>query len=293
MQNVADRRLPAIGSISNVRLRKSALHQLFNNARKVHTSNIVLTIHPVNSYFYLNLKENIGMSIGKRVKAAREEKGLSQQELANAVGMKQPTLSALETGDANSTSKIASIARELGVNAYWLETGNGNKYLISEEEAATYQLSRVQIIDEDEDPVDDAVRIKRIKLQIKGGITGYEICQVNEEGHPVFLRRQWLKAKNLKPENLIAVHVYGTSMEPKLFDGDTVVIDMSDTEPHDGDVYAVNYEGEAVIKRLTRDAGKWWLDSDNPDKTRFQRKEISNNVCTIIGKAVYKMSERF
>lgn len=233
------------------------------------------------------------MSIGKRIKEAREELGISQEELAKFVGIKQPTLSALESGKAKSTTNIASFAKKLGVNAYWLETGRGSKYLTSEEEASSYKVSKVHVIDEDEDSVEDAIRIKRIRLQINGGITGYEISQVDEEGQPVFLRYQWLKARNLKPENLIALHVYGSSMEPKLFNGDTVVIDTSDNEPKDGQVYAINYEGEAVIKRLSRDAGSWWLTSDNPDKTIYPRKAVTDGICTIIGKAIYKMSDRF
>lgn len=233
------------------------------------------------------------MSIGKRIKEVREEKGISQKDLANFVGIKQPTLSALESGKAKSTSNIASFAKKLGVNAYWLETGRGSKYLASEEEAAAYEVSKACVIDEDDVFIDDAVRIKRIRLQIKAGMSGYEISQIDEDGQPVFLRLQWLNARHYKPENLVALHVYGSSMEPKLFDGDTVVIDLSDTEPRDGEVYAVNYEGEAVIKRLSRDAGSWWLTSDNPDKTIYPRKAVTNDICKIIGKAVYKMSERF
>lgn len=68
------------------------------------------------------------MSIGMRIKEARKEKGLSQQALAKAVGMQQPTLSALESGKTQSTSLIASFASKLGVNALWLETGLGPKY---------------------------------------------------------------------------------------------------------------------------------------------------------------------
>ena len=42
--------------------------------------------------------------------------------------------------------------------------------------------------------------------------------------------------------------------------GDTVVINTAQAEPKDGAVFAVNYEGQLVIKRLVRDAGQWWLE---------------------------------
>lgn len=70
--------------------------------------------------------ENIGMSIGKRVRQARKHIGLTQAELAKKVGMKQSTLSELETGESTRTSSVATIANALGVSAYWLDTGLGD-----------------------------------------------------------------------------------------------------------------------------------------------------------------------
>jgi phage repressor protein C with HTH and peptisase S24 domain len=61
-------------------------------------------------------------------------------------------------------------------------------------------------------------------------------------------------------------------MEPGLYDGDTVVVNTEQVTPKDGVVFAVNYEGELVIKRLMRDAGQWWLRSDNADQRRYPRK---------------------
>lgn len=67
------------------------------------------------------------MSIGTRIREAREEAGLTQKQLAIRVGMRQPSLSQLETGESDGTTLIATFARELGVSAYWLETGRGEK----------------------------------------------------------------------------------------------------------------------------------------------------------------------
>jgi phage repressor protein C with HTH and peptisase S24 domain len=80
-------------------------------------------------------------------------------------------------------------------------------------------------------------------------------------------------------------------MEPALWDGDLVVINTADTSPHDGDAFAMNYEGELVIKRLRRDAGEWWATSDNADQRRFAPKRCTEDV-KIIGRVVYKQSER-
>ena len=44
-----------------------------------------------------------------RLKEARTEKGLSQQELANMVGVSRNTISSIETGQFNPTAKLALI----------------------------------------------------------------------------------------------------------------------------------------------------------------------------------------
>lgn len=43
------------------------------------------------------------------LKAARSEKGLSQQQLADMVGVSRNTISSIETGQFNPTAKLALI----------------------------------------------------------------------------------------------------------------------------------------------------------------------------------------
>jgi Predicted transcriptional regulator len=107
---------------------------------------------------------------------------------------------------------------------------------------------------------------------------------------PWQLRADWLASESLKPESLVACKMTGDSMMPGLNNGDTVLIDTSRTQPKDGRVFAINYEGELVIKRLMRDAGNWWLSSDNTDKTRYPNKLCAGDVCLIIGECVHKQS---
>lgn len=71
-----------------------------------------------------------------------------------------------------------------------------------------------------------------------------------------------------------------------------MVVNTADTAKMDGAVYAFNYEGEAVIKRLTRDAGQWWLTSDNPDQRKYHRKLCKGADCIIVGRVVRRESDR-
>jgi len=80
-------------------------------------------------------------------------------------------------------------------------------------------------------------------------------------------------------------------MEPTLYEDDLVILNTADTQMVDGAVYAFNYEGQAVVKRLSRDAGEWWLTSDNPDQRKYHRKLCRGGDCIIIGRVVRKESD--
>lgn len=65
------------------------------------------------------------MEYKDRIKIARAHAGLTQGQLADAVGVKQASISDLETGKSQSSSYSASIAKACGVDALWLEKGQG------------------------------------------------------------------------------------------------------------------------------------------------------------------------
>ncbi len=50
-----------------------------------------------------------GLILKNNIKEARGERGLSQQQLANLVGVSRNTISSIETGQFNPTAKLALI----------------------------------------------------------------------------------------------------------------------------------------------------------------------------------------
>lgn len=52
---------------------------------------------------------NENLTLKNRLKVARAEKNLSQQELAQLVGVSRNTISSIETGQFNPTAKLALI----------------------------------------------------------------------------------------------------------------------------------------------------------------------------------------
>ena len=139
---------------------------------------------------------------------------------------------------------------------------------------------------------DGFVQIPMVKLRLSAGITGYQTEPERRDGGTLGMRRTWIERNQFNPSHLIAIYVKGESMEPSLYAGDIVVINTLDTKPVDGAVYAFNYEGEAVVKRLTREAGQWWLTSDNVDGRKYHRKLCQGGECIVIGRVVRKESDR-
>jgi phage repressor protein C with HTH and peptisase S24 domain len=143
----------------------------------------------------------------------------------------------------------------------------------------------------DLDALPDLTEVPRVRFKLSAGVSGYAVEPETGNGKPIYFRQDWFTLHGYRPERLFSVRVSGASMEPTLWDGDLVVINTDSVEPRDGVAFALNYEGELVIKRLRRNAGAWWAESDNGDQRRFGPKQCTEDV-KIIGEVVYKQSER-
>lgn len=226
------------------------------------------------------------MALSDRINAALSGgKGLTQAGLARACGISRASVNAWVNGKTDSIDGkyLTTAAAYLGVSAHWLSTGEGPMIPGSGATAHT------QVVHLDDNPQYPAIR--RVKFKLSAGASGFGVDYLDEQDAPIVFRREWFDRNGYRPEKLFAVRVANGSMEPGLWHGDTVVVNTDQTEPRDGAVFAVNYEGELVIKRLVRDGGQWWLCSDNPDQRRYPRK-VCDEHAYLIGEIVHKQSEK-
>jgi len=228
-------------------------------------------------------------ALSDRITKALKESGHRPVDLANACGFKPPSVSAWISGDTKNLKAATAIraASFLKVNVLWLTEGIDPMRFDDHLTADTG--GKAPLVDLTNHP--DLVAVPRVKFKLSAGVSGFAIEAENGNGKPVFFRQDWFKSKRYKPAKLFSVRVCGASMEPALWDGDLVVINTDDTTPKDGEAFAMNYEGELVIKRLRRDAGEWWAASDNADQRRFAPKRCTADV-KVIGRVVYKQSEQ-
>ena len=212
-----------------------------------------------------------------------------QTGLVKASGASKSVVNQWLTGKIKSIDirYALNIERELGFSHIWLMTGEGEPRPAPD--ARPRNVLPVRAVDNDDR---EFVQIAMVKLRLSAGITGFQTEPEGRDGGTLGMRRNWIERHNLSPEHLIAILVKGESMEPSLYEDDIVIINTLDKKPVDGAVYAFNYEGEAVVKRLSRDAGQWWLTSDNPDQRKYHRKLCQDNACLVIGRVVRKESDR-
>ena len=81
------------------------------------------------------------MTFGERIKELRKYKNMTQQEFADKLKIKRPTIANYEADRVEpSSAVIAGICREYGVNEIWLRSGEGDmlQAMNEDEELAAY-----------------------------------------------------------------------------------------------------------------------------------------------------------
>lgn len=77
-----------------------------------------------------------GNTFAERLKNSRKKAGLTQNELANAVGVSQTLIYSLEKGLSRDTKYMLELAAMLDVTIHWLKYGDESKHAKASPQAA-------------------------------------------------------------------------------------------------------------------------------------------------------------
>lgn len=141
----------------------------------------------------------------------------------------------------------------------------------------------VQRVTDDDNLAPVMIPIRMVPEHLQAGITGFETDHLYEDGGHLHVPRQWIEENDLAPNSLRAIKVKGDSMVPTLFSGDIVVVDITDKSRVSGSVFAMNFKGEAIVKRLKYERREWYLSSDNIE---HRRESCNTGECDVIGRVV-------
>lgn len=288
-----DKRLGARDHVRQLLLSDPCRQEIVHGLFGIHASIITYVFNHVKHhrvYFFYYICDM--KTLAERLVWARTRKQLSQDQLAKLAGVSQSTIGNLEAGIRNSARKITSIALALEVSAAWLAEGLGapeiqDQTAFSDETHIPANAIPVRAFQSGDS---DFVEIQKVKLKLSAGISGFGIEPLIESGAPIVFQKEWLERHGYFADHLIALKIRGESMRPKLDDGDLVVINTADRIPKDNLVYAVNFDGEDIIKRLRRENREWWLVSDNPDQKAYPKQICKGACCIIIGQVIYMQS---
>lgn len=235
-------------------------------------------------------------------------------ELSRRVDVAYPTAQKwVKEGAEPSTTNLVKIAEVSGVNLEWLATGKGepfprtqNKENTESDPHTSLQISLARsatfmkqaksekhkeqgtngVYDTQGNPVDigDFVFIPYYNVSLSAGHGSW--VDSEQPTHSLAFRRDWLTlfvTSNL--QKLSVVKVKGDSMVGVFNDSDTILIDHSQTEPHD-DLYAIRLGNEVFVKRLQRLPHKLMVISANPEYPPFEI-NMDDSDFAVIGKVVW------
>lgn len=212
-----------------------------------------------------------------RVRQARMSKGLSQQQVAEAVGMSQPSYYKIENGKTQRSGYINDIARVLGVDVDWLINGKAGSKDVSTIKRPTQASSE-----------DEHVEIPIYNVFFCCG-DGSKVFDFEEVKGYRKLPKRFFDKERINPDNFKLVCAANDSMSPFINDKDEVGIDISDTEIRDGQVYALLLDGERMFKRVLREAGgALRLTSFNPSYPDKVITADNHESLMIVGRQVYR-----
>ena len=204
------------------------------------------------------------LAIGELIRAARGE--MSQVQLARAAGLTHPSISRFENGVNQPTaSTLGRLATAMGKSADYLLGLTDDPTPSDRLTAKVSELEDASAVTTDEE---DGHTIDVMELDTAAG-TG-AVVDFERVKDRIRFRQSWLRKHGLVARQCKVIGVKGTSMEPTLTDGCSILIDLNRRRRTAGHLYVIRTDDGLIVKRAGKSrAGNWQLVSDNPDKQEW------------------------
>ena len=197
------------------------------------------------------------MTIGEQIRKRREELGMTQQQLADRLGYK---------------SKSAINKIELGINDV------AQKRIVDFANALNTSIEYLLDMNKKEPEA------KPIRIPVLGRIAAGIPLEMIED----VVDWEEIDAETAKLGPLFALKVEGHSMEPRILDGDVVIIHQQE-DAESGDIVIASVNGDdATCKRLRKFKDGIELVPNNPAYAPmfFSNQEMTSKPVKILGKVI-------
>ncbi len=200
------------------------------------------------------------MTMGEKIRDARKASKLSQEEMAELVGVARGAVSSWENGRKTPGGKnLEKIASALGVSTDYLmgrETSAKKEALSAKSNISGQRLNR-----------DNVILVPVISPILKcsaGNGNGYDDSGVAWDvvsQYPLF---DGTLSALYSSKSLSAMYAEGDSMEPQIHDGDLIVF-VHDETWIPGNIAIVRLDGKLFVKGILRSKNGYLLRSQNRD----------------------------
>lgn len=185
----------------------------------------------------------------------------------------------------------ANAAAFLGVDAVWLATGKGEMRHDALRERLLARTTAGSTIDQLSD-AELAAKVWVDIVKIKFSCGDGENIEFHYEPMSVKtlpFEASFFTKRGVKKDNAVFAYAKGDSMQPFIFDGDVFGMDITDTTPRDGEIYAVYFGGEAMLKQVFIEGdGSLTLHSFNPTWRDKQVHEHNGSDFKILGRQFWR-----
>ncbi|ANE35697.1 transcriptional regulator, XRE family (peptidase S24 LexA-like domain) [Campylobacter iguaniorum] len=231
------------------------------------------------------------MDLGKKIRIAREEQGLSQAELANMLNITSRTLQNYEYGTSVPDIKIVQeMAKIFKVKiSYFLDDNfdvsidvspvvSNQISVVSPSNLKKSQLEQIK---------NDQIYIRQLSSSVGAGesvdIDGIEIYDTDIL---VPFSQMLFKVRPKNTDRVRCMKVDGYSMVPMLFPDSWVIADVTATFAGDG-LYIINYCGNFMVKLLQKSPnGVLHIKSINKDYESYDIEPDDDVNVYIVGKVL-------
>ncbi|RMD64882.1 LexA family transcriptional regulator [Candidatus Parcubacteria bacterium] len=253
--------------------------------------------------------------IGARIKQRRKELGMTLKEAAKAAGVTHPTIMNWEKGNTKSFKEpyFSALIKALKTTPDWILYGKGPKEAISappghnvmgydaddSDKAVKLQFLPAVEWQNEEDLQEHGEYVFVPRIDIKADC-GDGTCVLHEEplDQRQAFRAEWFAQKGIKPQHAACIYATGDSMEPRIYEGDTLLIDRSPAAREriiDNKIYLIRYGDEIRVKQLQkRFDGGMIIRSFNKEKypdEQITREELEKGGIEVLGRVVWIGSE--
>ncbi len=177
--------------------------------------------------------KNFSKRLGNRISEISKLVG-GKKNLANMVGMSESQIYRCINGSSTTTIEpLVTMAKATKTSIVWLATGEGNM-MIDMEESKTINHDHEFTCIKNYNKQNDLL----------------PIAPHENTTRKLAFRKQWLTLKGLSEKSLVLVCAKGDSMDPTINDGDTLMVDTSNTQLSDGSIYVILINDQLVVRRI-------------------------------------------